>query len=86
MTDGTSNTICILDVNSANAVPWTAPEDLDPDEVADIIGATSGNWRGVQAIVVLVDGSAHALRGYSNQELKHMMGRNDGVVVDWNDQ
>ena len=82
MTDGTSNTISILDVNSENSVPWTAPDDFNPDEVEDILGATQGNWPGIQVIAVMADGSCHTLRGYSNEELKHMMGRNDGVVVE----
>ena len=84
MTDGTSNTISILDVNSENSVAWTAPDDFNPDEVEDILSATKGNWPGIQVIAVLADGSCHAFRGYSNDELRHMMGCNDGVIVDMN--
>ena len=84
ITDGTSNTISILDVNSENAVTWTAPEDFNPDEVKDIVGATTGNWPGTQVIVMFGDGSCQALTGYSEEELRQMMSRNDGSIVDRN--
>src|SRR5690606_17108762 len=32
VTDGTSNTIALLEVDDENAVPWTAPEDWEYDE------------------------------------------------------
>lgn len=34
ITDGTSNTIALIEVNDQHAVPWTKPEDIDLDEVS----------------------------------------------------
>jgi hypothetical protein len=33
ITDGTSNTIAVIEVSDENAVPWTKPDDLDLDAV-----------------------------------------------------
>jgi hypothetical protein len=33
ITDGTSNTIAVVEVNAEHAVPWTCPEDIDIDEI-----------------------------------------------------
>lgn len=52
ITDGTSNTIALFEVDDAHAVPWTKPEDLDLHEV-DL----SECFRGTGSNTAFFDGS-----------------------------
>ena len=78
LTDGTSNTVSIIDVNSRSAVDWTRPVDFDPAQHEDLIGAVSGNFVGNGVLVAMADGSAHTLSNPDEQNLREMMHRNDG--------
>ncbi|MBX9789064.1 MAG: DUF1559 domain-containing protein [Pirellulales bacterium] len=59
ITDGTSNTILIVETDDEHAVPWTAPNDLkfDPEKPA----AGLGGHYGEGFLAVLCDGSVHFL-------------------------
>ena len=78
VSDGTSNTISIVDVESGNAVDWTRPSDFDPSQTEDLIGAVSGNLTGDNVLVAMVDGSTHTFTNPDEQNLREMMHRSDG--------
>ena len=54
ITDGTSNTIALFEVDDAHAGPWTKPEDLDLNEM-DLTEC----FRGVGSNTGFFDGSVH---------------------------
>ncbi len=58
ITDGSSNTILFIEGGSENAVPWTAPKDLDLEEVANT-NFNTGRHR--KFCVVLADGSTRLM-------------------------
>jgi hypothetical protein len=79
ITDGTSNTISIVEVNGEHAVPWTCPDDIDVDEV-DLLeaflpdGSNVGMW----------DGSVHFLSRFIDAGiLEAMLTHNGGEVVNF---
>ncbi len=81
ITDGTSNTIMIVDALRERAVIWTRPDDLpfDPKDplrgVVDKLNATF--W------VAFCDGSVRRLAGKLNVEnLRRYFQMNDGEVID----
>jgi hypothetical protein len=81
ITDGTSNTVVLVEVKPDKAVPWTAPEDyaFDPDTPAAglQIGA-DGRW-----LCAYADGSVHQLLGDLPPEtFLHLFQINDGHVID----
>jgi hypothetical protein len=85
VTDGTSNTIFI--VEAATAVPWTKPEDL-PYDAAKPLPALGGAFPEVFH-AALVDGSVHTLaRNFAEKTMRMAITRNDGQVLDhdslWN--
>jgi hypothetical protein len=41
ITDGTSNTIAVLQVNNARAATWTKPDDWELDEKNPMVGLTN---------------------------------------------
>ena len=55
ITDGTSNTILIVDADDEHAVPWTAPDDLKFDAEKPTAGI--GGHYGEGFLVVMCDGS-----------------------------
>jgi hypothetical protein len=58
VSDGTSNTILVLEIGDDNKVPWTAPQDINVDDIKDL------NWANGHAGVVLAamcDGSVRAI-------------------------
>ena len=55
ITDGTSNTIAILEVDDAAAIEWTRPGDFDPN-VEDLTG-TLGGLRNGRFLAVFADGA-----------------------------
>lgn len=82
ITDGTSNTVVLVEVKPERAVPWTALEDyaFDPSEPA----------RGLQIgadgrfLAVMADGSVHQMRGDGEAELLlRLFRKSDGRLVDW---
>lgn len=84
--DGTSDTILLIE--AAEPVPWTKPADLayEPDGPLPLLGTPDGpRWpywfdRRTYAFA-LADGSAQmgGRRGPSEQRLRHLIVRNDGV-------
>lgn len=59
-TDGTSNTIFIVEADDAHAVPWTKPEDLKIDREHPERGL-GGHFHG-GSLVAMGDGSVHFLK------------------------
>ncbi len=80
ITDGTSNTLLIVEANQDNAVPWTAPQDyeFDPEDPAKGLAVNeSGTFTAEMA-----DGSAHQLpRDIDPKTLLHLFQMNDGNPV-----
>jgi len=79
ITDGTSNTIMV--VEAASPVPWTKPEDLvyDPDLPLPELG---GGFKGVFN-VAMADGSVHAVpRDFDKAEFRKAVTCNGGEVLD----
>jgi hypothetical protein len=59
-TDGTSNTIFIVEADDAHAVPWTKPEDLKIDREHPERGL-GGHFPG-GSLVAMADGSVHFIK------------------------
>lgn len=76
ITDGSSNTVLIVEVNAANAVEWTKPSDwkFDPNNPTQGLG---DNEFGNGTIVGLCDGSTHFIDINSNslENVSSMMTR-----------
>ncbi len=78
-TDGTSNTILIVEAGSP--VPWTKPEDLHyaADEPLPRLGGLFPNV----FHAAFVDGSVHTLSKHADPEtLRHAITRDGGEVID----
>ena len=77
VTDGSSNTILILEVSESAAVPWTKPQDwrFDPDDPTREVGDSfPGTFN-----AGMCDGSVHAIdRGIDPQTLKPLFTRSAG--------
>jgi hypothetical protein len=85
LTDGTSNTAMLVEVNPEHAVYWTQPDDYNLDELDDSVAGLKGNWPGDQFIIGLADGSVHSIT--VSDEVFRQMATIDGgeVVEDWQD-
>jgi hypothetical protein len=82
-TDGTSNTILIVQADEAHAVEWTRPEDLkiDLDSPAAGLDGSSGAY-----VVGLADGTVHHVKPtISKETLRAAFTANGGEVLgaDW---
>jgi serine/threonine-protein kinase len=81
ITDGTSNTIMVVEADDSKAVPWTKPDDLGYDEknpAAGLGGLYSGGFN-----AVLCDGSARFLPSSIDvQTLRRLFNIHDGELVD----
>jgi hypothetical protein len=79
-TDGTSNTILI--VEAGNPVPWTKPEDLhyaEDEPLPELGGLFPDVFH-----AVCVDGAAHTLtKQYDEEQLRHAITANAGDILDW---
>ncbi len=82
-TDGTSNTVVLVEVKSEKAVPWTAPDDyaFDPkDPAAELLIGVDRRW-----LCGLADGSIHQLRGdIPPDTFLHLFQMSDGNPIDFN--
>ena len=84
ITDGTSQTVFVIEVDDEHAVPWTKPQDLafDPENPAKGLG---GHIEGT-AYSAFCDGAPHVLQKFitdprRKDQLKAMFTRNGGVPV-----
>ncbi len=77
ITDGTSNTIAVVEVSPDRVVPWTKPEDLDVDE------NTIDMWMNpMGANVAFFDGSVRFIPFEVDEEvLQNYFTTRDGVMV-----
>ncbi|MCC7085421.1 MAG: DUF1559 domain-containing protein [Pirellulales bacterium] len=82
-TDGTSNTIMVVEVAPEKAVPWTKPEDWEFDPEKDVdVSEFGGLWEGGIFNAVFVDGHVAALTNFIEPELlKKLITRAGGEVV-----
>lgn len=79
ITDGTSNTIMLVETTAARAVPWTAPQDYEVD-VAD---PAAGLFEGEVGNFVFGDGSVRSIaRSIEARILNALFTRAGGEVVD----
>jgi hypothetical protein len=81
ITDGTSNSIMLVQTDSRHAVPWTKPEDLSVDKHNPTRGLAD-HPPGVMALG-FADGSVHFVSHTSDKEtLYHLFTINGGEVID----
>lgn len=81
ITDGTSNTIMLVETSPEAAVPWTAPQDFDVD-IAKI--ALEKLFFQGKTQVTMGDGSVRSLEDSIDREiLKALFTRAGGEVVNW---
>ncbi len=78
ITDGSANTVMLLDVDTSDAVTWTQPTDweFDPQNPKRALG---GNWQGL-FLVGLADGSVRSINNdVSDREVVDLMTRSGGA-------
>ena len=84
ITDGTSNTILIVNADWSRAVEWTKPEDLNVDGV-DAKQVLAGSRKDGFA-AAFADGSVQFIGPNFSSELLHaLLTRNGGEAVAWPD-
>ena len=80
MTDGTSNTIMVVEANADRAVVWTKPDDWTPDDknpLAGLIGLRPASF-----LALFADGSVHLISEKTDANiLKALFTRNGGEVI-----
>jgi type II secretory pathway pseudopilin PulG len=83
-TDGTSNTVLVVQANDDRAVPWTKPDDLEVDLKKPLDGLGDAEPNGFSAL--FADGSVRLLpKTISEETLRRLFGRADGLPIDQND-
>ncbi len=81
ITDGTSNTIMLVDVEDTRAVVWTKPEDWPYDPMDPFKGLARAS-RGY--VTGFADGSVQVLpQSITKETLQGLFTRNGGEVVNW---
>lgn len=82
ITDGTSNTIAIVEANAQNAVPWTKPSDVEVDSENPL--ANMGKHRPGGFNVGFADGSVRFIAETIDPTLFwHLLTRSGGEVVNF---
>ena len=79
ITDGASNTIMVVEVPDAKAVPWTKPDDFAFDPENPVEGLRGTRPEGFQA--AFCDGHVEVVPFCDKQTLKNLFERNDGNPV-----
>lgn len=78
-TDGTANTLLIVDANLDHTVIWTKPDDFDPSKHRDARVALAGTWARDLIMAVQCDGSITYLgQELTPEQIRSTMIRNDG--------
>ena len=81
ITDGTANTIMVLELNSEAAVDWTKPQDLQFDADNPLAGLGAAHPGGFSA--AFADGSVHFITNTINPEtFRRLLMKSDGQAVD----
>jgi hypothetical protein len=84
VTDGTSNTIMVIETGDAKAVVWTKPDDWEVDPEPSTAGVFSNHTgvRGSGSDIGYADGSVHFLyETISPRLLRALLTRNGGEVI-----
>jgi len=82
ITDGTSNTVMVVEANASSAVTWTKPDDFEIDAMAPMAGLLGLRKGGFQA--AFCDGSVQMLPETLDKESqRRLFQRNDGEVVEY---
>ena len=84
ITDGTSNTLLVIDADDDQAVVWTKPDDWSVDPELKKEGLFSHHPGGFNTL--FADGSARFIkRTITLEVLRHLMTRNGGEVIKYED-
>ncbi len=82
VTDGTSQTVVLLEVTPEKAVPWTAPADFSfnpQNPLAGVLIGVDGKW-----LCAFADGSVHQLRAdISRKSALYLFQMSDGKVINF---
>jgi prepilin-type processing-associated H-X9-DG protein len=84
ISDGTSNTVSIVEANADQAVEWTKPDDLEFDPNNPLNGVGSVVPGGFNA--AFVDGSVKGLQNVPPETVKALFTRNGGEAISVNAQ
>jgi hypothetical protein len=81
VTDGTSNTIMLVEANDKKAITWTEPEDFPIDTKEPLAGLVNPELKGF--LTAFGDGSVHFLHASIRPAtLQALFTRNGGEIVD----
>ncbi len=84
ITDGSSNTVLMVEADPSRAVEWTKPEDYEVDRRRPLDGLGGVQTGGF--IVTMADGSSRLMRpNIDPKTWLNLLTIGDGNIVDWND-